>query len=133
VRGRLGLRVGTSYDVWTGVTMEPFVIGSVWGNLSGDNQATLTSTGTTFQFTDDPDDAWAVISAGVNFFNPSAQTSVFAKLDVTLGEDTDGIGGKAGMRSAGNRSPPGHCQPSKSVVPDGAGLDLQLDKDRHVI
>lgn len=37
VRGRLGLRVGTSYRVWSGTTMEPFVIGSVWSNLSGDN------------------------------------------------------------------------------------------------
>jgi autotransporter family porin len=35
VRGRLGLRVGTSYAVWSGITMEPFAIGGVWGNLSG--------------------------------------------------------------------------------------------------
>jgi autotransporter family porin len=46
VRGRLGLRVGTSMQLWTGATMEPFVIGSLWGNLSDDNQATLVSTGT---------------------------------------------------------------------------------------
>jgi hypothetical protein len=38
------------------------------------------------------------VSAGVNFFNPSANTSVFAKLDVTFGDDIDGTGGKAGMR-----------------------------------
>ena len=30
VRGRVGLRVGTSNQVWSGVTMEPFVIGSLW-------------------------------------------------------------------------------------------------------
>jgi hypothetical protein len=30
--------------------------------------------------------------------NPSASTAVFAKLDVTFGDDVDGIGGKAGMR-----------------------------------
>ena len=40
VRGRLGLRVGTSTAVWAGTTMEPFVIGSLWGDLSGDRQAT---------------------------------------------------------------------------------------------
>jgi len=34
-RGRLGLRVGTSSEVWEGTTMEPFVVGSLWGNLSG--------------------------------------------------------------------------------------------------
>ena len=33
-------------------------------------------------------------------FNPSANTSVFTKVDVTFGEDIDGIGGKAGMRVA---------------------------------
>ena len=98
VRGRLGLRVGTSYPVWTGTTMEPFVIGSLWGNLSGDNQATLTSSGTTFRFEDDLDDIWGEVSAGVNFFNPSASTAVFAKLDVTFGDEVDGIGGKASMR-----------------------------------
>jgi outer membrane autotransporter protein len=70
VRGHLGLRVGASYQVWTGTTMEPFVIGSVWGNLSGDNKAHLTSFGTSFAFTDDLTDAWGVVSTGVNFFAP---------------------------------------------------------------
>ncbi|MGV1013437.1 MAG: autotransporter domain-containing protein [Methyloceanibacter sp.] len=98
VRGRLGLRVGTSYGIWGTTTVEPFVIGSVWGHLSGDNQATLTSSGTTFRFEDSPEDVWGEVSLGVNFFNPSASTAVFAKLDVTFGDDVDGIGGKAGMR-----------------------------------
>jgi outer membrane autotransporter protein len=52
VRGRLGLRVGTSVQAWAGTTMEPFVIGSLWGNLS-DNKATLVSTGTSFTLKDD--------------------------------------------------------------------------------
>jgi hypothetical protein len=30
--------------------------------------------------------------------HPSANTSVFAKLDVTFGDNIDGVGGKAGMR-----------------------------------
>ncbi|MGH6736053.1 MAG: autotransporter outer membrane beta-barrel domain-containing protein [Methyloceanibacter sp.] len=98
VRGRLGLRVGTSHEVWAGTLMEPFVIGSVWGHLSGDNTATLTSIGTTFRFEDEPDDVWGVVSTGVNFFNPGAQTAVFAKLDVTFGEETEGIAAKGGMR-----------------------------------
>lgn len=98
VRGSLGLRVGTSMPVWTGTTMEPFVLGSLWGNLSDDNQATLVSTGTTFKLEDNLQDVWGEVSAGVNFFNPSANTSVFAKVDVTFGDDLDGVGGKAGMR-----------------------------------
>jgi hypothetical protein len=39
---------------------------------------------------------WGEVSAVVNFVYPSANTSVFAKLDVTFGDDS--IGGKAGMR-----------------------------------
>jgi autotransporter family porin len=98
VRGRLGLRVGTSREVWSGIVMEPFVIGSVWGHLSGENQATVTSTGTTFRLEDEPDDVWGVASAGVNFFSPGASTSLFAKLDVTFGEETEGVSAKGGMR-----------------------------------
>ncbi len=101
VRGRLGLRVGTSYDVTTEVKMEPFVIGSVWGNLSGDtNTATLTSSGTAFVLKDQLDDVWGEVSAGVNFFNFGTGTTVFAKVDVTFGDDVSGVGGKAGMRVA---------------------------------
>lgn len=51
-----------------------------------------------FRFEDYPEDIWGEVSAGVNGFNPGAQTSAFAKLDFTFGDDLDGIGGKVGMR-----------------------------------
>jgi autotransporter family porin len=83
VRGRLGLRVGSSNEIWQGIVMEPFVIGSLWSNLSGDDRAFVTSVGTQFgPFTDEPDDLWGVVSAGVNFFSPGANTSIFGKADV---------------------------------------------------
>ncbi len=100
VRGRLGLRTGTTMEAWEGTLMEPFVTGSLWGNLSGDNQATLLSSGTSFTFQDDLQDVWGEFSAGVNFFNFSETTTVFAKADVTFGDDISGVGGKAGMRVA---------------------------------
>jgi outer membrane autotransporter protein len=101
VRGRLGLRAGTSMQAWTGVVMEPFVIASVWGNLGGDtNSATLISTGTTFPLQDELDDVWGEVSAGVNFFNFATGTTVFGKVDVAFGDDLSGVGGKAGMRVA---------------------------------
>jgi len=78
--------------------MEPFAIGSLWGNLSDNNQATLVSTGTILNLEDNLEDVWGEVSAGVNFFNPSANTSVFAKLDVTFGDNIDDVGGKARMR-----------------------------------
>jgi autotransporter family porin len=68
----------------------------LWGNLYDDNKATLVSIGTSFNL----QDVRGEVSAGVNFFNPSANTSVFAKVDVTFGEDIDGVGGKASMRVA---------------------------------
>jgi len=98
VRGRLGLRAGTTTEAWTGTMMEPFVTGSLWGNLTDNNQATLVSTGTTFRFEDQLDDVWGEVSAGVHFFNFSQTTAVFAKVDVTFGDDLTGVGGKAGMR-----------------------------------
>jgi len=98
VRGRLGARTGTTMQAWEGTMMEPFLIGSLWGNLNGDNSAKLVSSGRTFQFQDDLQDVWGEVSAGVNFFNFSETTSVFAKVDYTFGEDISGLGGKAGMR-----------------------------------
>ncbi|MGH6735077.1 MAG: hypothetical protein ACRECX_03225 [Methyloceanibacter sp.] len=98
VRGRVGLRLGTSSDIWQGTTIEPFIVGSLWGTLSGSHHATLTSSGTTFRFTDEPEEVWGVVSAGVNFFNPGAQTAVFAKVDYTFADQTEGIGVRGGMR-----------------------------------
>jgi len=98
IRGRVGARAGTTMQAWEGTMMEPFVIGSLWGNFTDDNQATLVSTGRTFRYQDNLDDVWGEVSAGVNFFNVSQTTSVFAKVDVTFGEDVSGVGGKAGMR-----------------------------------
>jgi outer membrane autotransporter protein len=97
-RGRLGLRLGTSTEVWEGTTMEPFVVGSLWGNLSGDHNATLTSTGRDFQLVDERDDVWGEVSVGVNFFNPGAQTAVFAKADYVFADETQGVAVKGGMR-----------------------------------
>jgi outer membrane autotransporter protein len=100
VRGRLGLRAGLSQALWSGITMEPFVIGSVWGNLDGDNQASLNSFGTPFLFTDDIPDVWGEASLGVNFFAPGVLTALYAKADVTFGDEIDGFAGKGGMRIA---------------------------------
>jgi autotransporter family porin len=67
-------------------------------NLTDDNQATLSSSGTRFLIEDDLNDAWGEVSAGVNLFTPAAGTSVFAKVDVAFGDELEGVGGKAGMR-----------------------------------
>jgi hypothetical protein len=105
--------------------MEPFVIGSLWGNLSDDNQATLVSTGTTSVFKDDLQDVWGEVSGGVNFFNPSANTSVLAKVDVTFG---DGVGGKAGhaRHLVEPRSPHSERQGLAAALRRSAGVTRQI-------
>jgi autotransporter family porin len=71
VRGRLGLRLGTSSNIWNGTTFEPFVVGSLWGTLSDAHHASLVSNGRRYDFYDTPEDVWGVVSGGVNFFNPA--------------------------------------------------------------
>jgi outer membrane autotransporter protein len=100
VRGRLGLRLGTSTQASENMVMEPFLVGSLWGTLSGSHSASLTSAGETFTFTDKPEEVWGVVSGGVNFFNFASNTAVFAKVDVTFGDELEGVAGKAGMRVA---------------------------------
>jgi autotransporter family porin len=98
-RGRLGLRIGTSHVGKDGTLVEPFVVGSVWGDFSGDNKATVNSLGTVFgPFKDKGDDVWGVVLGGLNIFSPSGKSSAFAKADYAIGEDLDGISAKLGMR-----------------------------------
>jgi hypothetical protein len=49
--------------------VEPFVIASLWGNLTDGNSARLISSGTTFQLNDNLQNVWGEVLAGVNLFN----------------------------------------------------------------
>ena len=97
VRGRLGLRVGTNFQAGQ-ITVEPFVIGSVWHEFEDDNRTTLVSSGTLFSLTDNFQDTWGEVSAGLNLFNLGAGASGFGKVDVAFGDDIDGVGGQVGVR-----------------------------------
>jgi hypothetical protein len=68
------------------------------GGTSGDNSPLATSFGTPFALTDDLPDVWGEASLGVNFFAPNARTALYAKADVTFGDDIEGFAGKGGMR-----------------------------------
>ncbi|WP_069094469.1 autotransporter outer membrane beta-barrel domain-containing protein [Methyloligella halotolerans] len=98
VRGRLGLRVGTTYEVWENTIVEPFVIGSYWKDFTDSNETTLVSVGQTFDFYDSVADGWGEVSAGLNLFNPDANTAVFAKADFIFGDEVDGVAGRTGIR-----------------------------------
>ncbi len=97
VQGRLGLRVGASFEAGA-MTVEPFVTGGVWHEFEDDNQAVLTSSGTKFSLTDDLRDTWGEASAGLNLFNNGRGASGFGKIDVVFGDDIDSVGGQAGVR-----------------------------------
>jgi outer membrane autotransporter protein len=96
-RGRLGLRVGTSFRT-AQMTVEPFVIGSVWHEFEDDNQVALVSSGTSFNLADNFEDTWGEVSAGINLFNTAGRTAGFGKIDVVFGDDVDGVGGQIGVR-----------------------------------
>lgn len=97
VRGRLGLRVGTSFQTAQTI-IEPFVIGSVWHEFEDDNRAALVSSGSVFNLTDGLEGTWGEVSAGVNVFNVGGGVSGFGKIDVAFGDDIDGVGGRLGVR-----------------------------------
>ncbi|XSG81682.1 MAG: autotransporter outer membrane beta-barrel domain-containing protein [Methyloligella sp. ZOD6] len=98
IRGRLGLRIGATYEVWGSTVIEPFVIGSYWKDFTDSNQTTLVSAGQTFDFYDAVADGWGEASTGFNLFNPNAKTAVFAKTDFIFGDGVEGVAGRAGMR-----------------------------------
>ncbi|WP_372928588.1 hypothetical protein [Methyloceanibacter sp.] len=56
-------------QAWEGTIVEPFVIASLWGNLTDGNSARLISSGTTFQLNDNLQNVWGEVLAGVNLFN----------------------------------------------------------------
>jgi outer membrane autotransporter protein len=97
VRGRLGLRAGTTFAAGA-ITVEPFVIGSVWHEFEDDNRAQLTSLGTTFNLLESLDDTWGEVSGGINLFSLGGATSGFLKVDVVFGDDIEGVGGQVGAR-----------------------------------
>ena len=49
-------------------------------------------------FSDDLQGTWGEVSGQVNLFNADGSIAAFAKLDVTFGEDLEGVGGQVGMR-----------------------------------
>jgi autotransporter family porin len=97
VRGRLGLRLGASMKAGA-MTVEPFVIGSIWHEFEDDNRTALVSSGTLFSLADNFQDTWGEVSAGINLFNLGAGASGFGKVDVVFGDDIDGVGGQLGVR-----------------------------------
>jgi autotransporter family porin len=98
VRGRLGLRLSTTLSAWTGTTMEPS--SAACGHFVGTANGHTHLQPGHFQLRGQSDDVSDDLSAGVNFFNQSANTSVFAKFDATLGNNLEGYGGKAGIRAS---------------------------------
>jgi outer membrane autotransporter protein len=97
--GRLGLRVGQTLH-YGSYNLEPSITISVWHEMSSDNTAALTSSGTTFVFTDRTmDKTYAEVSTQLNLFNLNNKVTGFAKADMRYGtDDLFGVTGKLGVR-----------------------------------
>lgn len=98
LRGRLGLRVGTSWDSGN-MIFEPFLTGSVWHEFEGDNEVELTS-GASTTVDDEIKGTWGEVGGGLNVFNSDNNISFFAKVDAQVGGDIDSWSGKVGGRLA---------------------------------
>lgn len=97
-RGRLGLRLGTSYVTET-TRVEPFIGGGVWYEFLGDNQASLQSGGFNLVSTGDVEGAIGELSGGLNMFSLTDGVSGFIKGTAQWGEDDyQAYGGQAGLR-----------------------------------
>lgn len=98
LRGRLGLRIGGSWDSGS-MIFEPFLVGSVWHEFEGDNEVTLTNGGT-IAVSDEIDNTYGEVGGGLNVINADGGLSLFAKVDALFGGDIESISGKVGGRIA---------------------------------
>ncbi|WP_072370438.1 autotransporter outer membrane beta-barrel domain-containing protein [Hyphomicrobium sp. NDB2Meth4] len=99
LRGRLGLRVGTSF-VSGGHKVEPFIGASAWHEFEADNKATLSSGGYDLTAADDAGGTFGEVTGGLNVFSLGADgVSGFVKGNAQFGEDNlRGYAGSAGLR-----------------------------------
>lgn len=99
LRGRLGLRMGTSY-IADNYRMEPFIGAGVWYEFEGQNSVSATSGGFQLTAIDNIEGAIGEITGGVNVISLGGDgVSGFVKGNVQFGEnDLLGYGGQAGVR-----------------------------------
>ena len=98
LRGRLGLRLGASWDSGN-MIIEPFVVGSVWHEFEGENEITLTS-GELVELSDELEETYGEVGGGINLISAGGGASFFAKADALVGGDIEGISGTIGGRLA---------------------------------
>ncbi|MDP1708379.1 MAG: autotransporter outer membrane beta-barrel domain-containing protein [Gammaproteobacteria bacterium] len=98
LRGRIGVRAGTSIDSASGTKYEPFVQASLWNEFDGDNSVTLTSDDMDVTVKDKGIGSYGQIGAGINIFGTGNVTG-FAKVDAVVGgDDYDSLTGSVGVR-----------------------------------
>ncbi|MGH6726733.1 MAG: autotransporter domain-containing protein, partial [Pseudolabrys sp.] len=98
LRGRLGVRVGTSY-LNGGYRIEPSVTAGVWHAFAGDNSGMLTSGVYTLNLTDASSHlTYGEVGAAVNVVELGSRWSGYVKGDVRFGDDYWGGSVKGGAR-----------------------------------
>lgn len=99
LRGRLGVRVGTTY-VSGGHKLEPFIGASAWHEFDADNKISLSSGGYDLTANDDASGTFGEVTGGLNIFSLGSDgISGFVKGNAQFGEDNlRGYSGNAGVR-----------------------------------
>ncbi|QPQ55161.1 autotransporter outer membrane beta-barrel domain-containing protein [Allosphingosinicella flava] len=97
LRGRLGLRAGTSFDTG-GTRIEASIMPSVWHYLHSESAVAITGAGETVRIDDPRNKTYGEVSGIVNVFGASDRTSAFLKADYRFGDDLKGYGLRAGLR-----------------------------------
>jgi len=99
-RGRLGARVGTSFER-SGTVIEPYLEASAWDEFSGDYSASFFSNGADFNPGFDADGVYGEVALGASVINVGNGWSGFARGAVEFGDDSAfGATGNLGIRKA---------------------------------
>lgn len=100
LRGRLGARVGTSFDKG-GKLITPYLEASVWNEFDGDYEAGFSGIGAAPGVNYDIGGAYGEVAAGADIVNVGSGWSAFAKGAVQFGEDNlVGVNGNLGLRKS---------------------------------
>ena len=98
IRGRVGVRVGTSY-LNNGYRIDPSLTAGVWHAFAGDNSGTLTSGMYTLNLTDANSHlTYGEVGLGLNVVELASRWSGFVKGDVRFGDNYWGGSVKGGAR-----------------------------------
>jgi outer membrane autotransporter protein len=114
LRGALGVRLGTGFQMSATTQLEASLTGRVWNEFDGDNRAAIVNAGPTFFAIDKFDGAYGEVVGLLNVFNAGSGWSGFANVGVKFNGDFTTTTAKAGLRYVWGAAP--RATPAPVVV-----------------